>query len=285
MLCISRGQCVGKTLPKRTNKHLFVLVFYHVMCHNLLGKLHLLLSPILLALCLAPLLKEFERRVCMVVLISYIDDSTIIIQSDMWDKNLVKLRSAYTIVFELTQYMGLVLEHSKLEGFHFSWKHGDSNPDINLGYAPYTRATPLHLGTTWRYLGFFYDNALTFHEHVKCYMNKALTTVKAMLALGNSVCGLWPKHKKMLYCACVLPITTYGSRLCLYEGAAMKGPLNSLCKMQRHACLWITGTFKTSPVGAAETLAGMPPIHLHVKKLVEQSHICTCMLQATHTFH
>jgi hypothetical protein len=39
---------------------------------------------------------------------------------------------------------------------------------------------------------------------------------------------------------CVLPITTYGSKLWLYEGAAMKGPLNSLCKMQRHACLWIT---------------------------------------------
>jgi hypothetical protein len=77
----------------------------------------------------------------------------------------------------------------------------------------------------------------------------------------------------------------YGSRLWLYEGAAMKGPLDSLCKMQRHACLWITGAFKTSPVGAAETLAGMPKIHLHVKNLVEQSHICNHMLQATHTFH
>jgi hypothetical protein len=65
----------------------------------------------------------------------------------------------------------------------------------------------------------------------------------------------------------------------------MKGPLDSLCKMQRHACLWITGTFKTSAMGAAETLVGMPPIHLHVKKLVEQSHVYTCVLQASHAFH
>jgi hypothetical protein len=86
----------------------------------------------------------------------------------------------------------------------------------------------------------------------------------------------------MLYCACVLPIATYGSRLWLYEGAAMKGPFNSLCKMQRCACLWITSAVKTSPVGAAETLVGVPPIHLHVKKLVEQSHVHTHMLQATH---
>jgi hypothetical protein len=156
------------------------------------------LSPILSVLCLAPLLKEFERRVRVVVLISYVDNSTIIVQSDTWDKNLVKLKSAYKIVFELTQSMGLVLEHNKLEGFHFSWKHGDSNPDIDLGYAPFTRTTLLHPGTTWRYLGFFFDRALTFREHVKRYMNKALTTVRAMLALGNSVCGLRPKHKRML---------------------------------------------------------------------------------------
>jgi hypothetical protein len=60
------------------------------------------LSPILLALCLAPLLKEFEHRVCMTVLISYIDNGTIIVQADTWGKNLVKLKSAYKIVFELT---------------------------------------------------------------------------------------------------------------------------------------------------------------------------------------
>jgi hypothetical protein len=78
------------------------------------------LSPILSALCLAPLLKEFECRVHVAVLISYVDDGTIIVQSDTWDKNLVKLKSAYKIVFELTQSMGLVLEHNKSEGFHFS---------------------------------------------------------------------------------------------------------------------------------------------------------------------
>jgi hypothetical protein len=76
----------------------------------------------------------------------------------------------------------------------------------------------------------------------------------------------------------------YGSTLWLYEGATMKGPLDSLHKMQRHACLWITSTFKTSPMGAAETLTGMPPIHLHVKKLVEWSHIRTRTLQASHAF-
>jgi hypothetical protein len=153
------------------------------------------LSPILLALCLTPLVKEFECRLHVAVLISYVNNSTIIVQSDMWDNNFVKLKLAYKIVFELTQSMGLVLKHSKSEGFHFSQKHGDSNPDIDLGYAPYTGATPLHPSTTWQYLGFFFDCALTFQEHVKHYTKKALTTMRAMLALRNSVHGLWPKHK------------------------------------------------------------------------------------------
>jgi hypothetical protein len=59
----------------------------------------------------------------------------------------------------------------------------------------------------------------------------------------------------------------------MYEGARMAGPLDSLRVMQRRVCLWITGSFKTSPRGAAETLAGIPPIHLHVQKLVERSHV------------
>jgi hypothetical protein len=84
----------------------------------------------------------------------------------------------------------------------------------------FTLATPLHPGTTWRYLGFFFDCALTFQEHVKCYTNKALTTVRAMLALGNSVHGLQPKHKQMLYCACVLPILCMGA-----DYGSMKGQL------------------------------------------------------------
>jgi hypothetical protein len=85
----------------------------------------------------------------------------------MLEANLPKLVRAYAVVHELTKAMGLILEHTKSKGFHFSRKHGDVNPDIDLGYAPYTGATPLRPGTTWRYLGFFFDCSLTFREHVK----------------------------------------------------------------------------------------------------------------------
>jgi hypothetical protein len=49
------------------------------------------LSPILSALCLTPLLKEFEHRVHVAVLISYVNNSTIIVQLSTWGKNLLSL--------------------------------------------------------------------------------------------------------------------------------------------------------------------------------------------------
>ncbi|TFK83724.1 hypothetical protein K466DRAFT_473709, partial [Polyporus arcularius HHB13444] len=62
----------------------------------------------------------------------------------------------------------------------------------------------------WRYLGIFYDPALTFTAHIKHYAQSALNTVRAMLSLGNSERGLSPRQKRQLYISCVVPLMTYG---------------------------------------------------------------------------
>ena len=40
---------------------------------------------------------------------------------------------------------------------------------------------------TWRYLGFIFDRKLLFHQHINFYANKAVSTVKCMKILGNSI--------------------------------------------------------------------------------------------------
>jgi len=70
-------------------------------------------------------------------------------------------------VFQLTAALGLVLEHEESEAFHFSRKHEDLNPPVNLGYALYTGNTPLVPSKVWRYLGIFFDRKLLFKEHSK----------------------------------------------------------------------------------------------------------------------
>jgi hypothetical protein len=141
------------------------------------------------------------------------DDGTLIVQIKSWDSNLCILREAYGIMFDLLTEFGLVLEHDKLELFHFSRKPGDDNPSLDLGYQPYTEGNPLKPKTYWRYLGFYFDCTLSFKEHVQYYSTKALTTVQAMKMLGNSNRGLLPMQKHLLYRTCILPVATYGYRL------------------------------------------------------------------------
>ncbi|KXN89016.1 hypothetical protein AN958_06424, partial [Leucoagaricus sp. SymC.cos] len=98
----------------------------------------------------------------------------------------------------------------KSEIYNFSRKQGDKNPAINLGFAPFTSSSSLCPKEFWRYLGFFFDRQLLFNEHVCYWSTKALSSVCAMKMLGNSMHGLLPHQKHLLYHLCVVPLATYG---------------------------------------------------------------------------
>ena len=135
----------------------------------------------------------------------------------------------------------LVLEHDKSEVFHFSRARRFNAPSIDLGFAPFTGATPLKPKPVWRYLGFFFDRKLLFREHVKFYATKAFTTVKAMGMLGNSNRGVTPAQKRLLYRSCVVPVYTYGARLWHFRGSRVKGHIKALTQVQSMAARWVTG--------------------------------------------
>jgi Endonuclease/Exonuclease/phosphatase family./Reverse transcriptase (RNA-dependent DNA polymerase). len=241
------------------------------------------LSPILSALYIAPLIHLFERRALALKvdtsILSYVDDGLLVSQGKTYDKTLKELSSSYRIVAGLMDSFGLVMEHDKSEIFHFSRAHNDSNPELDLSAIG---APTLKPKTYWRYLGFFFDRRLSFKEHVRYYSTKALSTVKAMGMLGNSTRGLLPLQKRLLYRSCVVPIATYGYRLWFFAGAPTKAQVSLLATMQRKAALWILGAFCTSPTGGVEALAGLIPIHLHLKKLAKRSCLRTATLPPQH---
>ena len=134
------------------------------------------LSPVLSAIYLCLIMQLFERTLESrgVTLLSYVDDGTIIVQSKSLDDNVAALWAAYGVVFHLFADFALALEHDKSEVFHFDRSHSKHNPSIDLGYAPFTGTTPLKPKPVWRYLGFFFDRKLNFHEHVRFYSTKPL---------------------------------------------------------------------------------------------------------------
>jgi len=52
--------------------------------------------------------------------------------------------------------------------------------------------------------------------------------------------------------------------------------------MQRKAALWITAAFRTSPTGGTEALAGLIPVHLHLRKLADRANLRIATLSDTH---
>jgi hypothetical protein len=67
-----------------------------------------------------------------------------------------------------------------------------------------------------------------------------------------------------IYTAVVRPIVTYAATV-WWPRVKLKTSLAELSKLQRMACLRITGAIRTAPTAAMEALLGLPPLHLQVE--------------------
>ena len=191
------------------------------------------LSPILSMLYLSPLLYILEKRLkslnIPVSLISFVDDGLFISKNKSIGISNAQLFCSYNVLLGLLKKFGLSIEHSKTETFHFNRSHGTFNPpslDLSLLGGPV-----LYPKSSWKYLGFIFDQKLTFHQHIDFYSNKAISTIKCMKILGNSTRGIKRTQKRLLYRCCVLSIALYGFQLWFYNRAPLLYPLKILGKI------------------------------------------------------
>jgi hypothetical protein len=67
-----------------------------------------------------------------------------------------------------------------------------------------------------------------------------------------------------IYTAVVRPIAIYAANI-WWPRVKFKTSQAELSKLQRMACLGITGVMRTAPTAAMEVLLGLPPLHLYVE--------------------
>ena len=177
------------------------------------------LSPILSTLYLSLFLYILENRLknlkIPISILSFVDDGLIVTQNKSFDISNSHLFCSYNVLSKLLDSFGPIIEHSKTEIFHFSRSQGFFNPpplDLSL-----LGGLILQPKDSWRYLGFIFDCKLTFHKHIDHYTNKAISMVKYMKLLGNSLQGISPLQKHLLYRCCILPIALYGFQLWFYN--------------------------------------------------------------------
>jgi len=91
-------------------------------------------SPILSTLYIASILHLFEQQAQALNLgssiLSFVNNSLLVSQRKTYNKTLLKLTSSYKAVTDLIILFGLVMEHDKLEIFHFSRVHNNFNPEL-----------------------------------------------------------------------------------------------------------------------------------------------------------
>ena len=209
----------------------------------------------------------------------FVDDGLWSVSRSTIEGNVQVLQEKYQHTISEFDRIGLRVEHEKTEACHFTRKK--QSPPLDLGEAPFTGDTPLQPVPVLRHLGFYLDQRLTFRHHVRFYGSRAASTAQSLLMLGNSVRGMPPMQRRRLYQSCVLPLMTYGCQL-WYRRKGTKWHIEFLRKAQNTAARWITGAFRTSPAGGAEVLAGLPPVRLHIEKLVNRTGLRANTLMALH---
>ena len=119
----------------------------------------------------------------------------------------------------------------------------------------------LSLSGSVKYLWVVLDSQLTWREHVEVKVRKAHNLLWAGVRVGV---GSETHVVHCLYVAIVRPTISFAS-LAWWPGCQMAGATKKLSKVQRLACLGITGAIHMTPTRAVEALVGLHPLDLVIQ--------------------
>jgi hypothetical protein len=120
------------------------------------------------------------------------------------------------------------------------------------------------LSSEVKYLGITLEKGLTWKKQLDKVINKAYKAFWTCRDTFRKTWGLKPKVIYWIYIAVVRPIVTYAATV-WWPRVKFKRSQAELSKLQRVACLGITGAIKTAPTAVMEVLLGLPPLHLQVE--------------------
>lgn len=190
---------------------------------------------------------------------AYADDLVILIQDQQIDILGGLLTEALLEVERWCLAEGLNVNPQKADLVIFTRKRKlGPLPEIYLAgkVLPYKGST--------KYLGIILDTKLTWNEHIANRTKKATCALWACRRAFGCTWGLQPGILHWMYTAIVRPIITYGA-IVWWPRSTKASTRTQLDRVQRLACLGITGAMRTAPTRAIEVLTGLPPLHLVIE--------------------
>lgn len=223
------------------------------------------ISPLLWLLVVNKILKRMKIK--GVKIVAYADDVVIIISGKHLPTMSDLMQSALKELATWAKQNGLGVNPSKTELVLFTRKY-----KIPPFRKPKMDGQELTLSNEAKYLGIILDSKLTWKRNTEERRKKALNAFYTCKKTFGSRWGMRPHIIHWMYTAIIRPILTYGA-LVWWHATETKSYLSNLTKVQRLACMGITGARRSTPQAALEVILNLLPIEIHIKSIAAKSAI------------
>ena len=191
---------------------------------------------------------------------AYADDGLVLVTGRFMEVVCDRMQVACRTIERWCRRSGLAVNPDKTELIMFTKKR-----NLTRFRSPTIYGVPLTLKEEVKYLGVIIDRKLTWKPHVDNIVKKATTLLWQLRRIVGRKWGLQPQTMMWVYTAIIRPRITYGS-LVWWPAVEKTTYAQRLARLQRLACLGITGAMRTTPGAALNVLLGLPEVTLWIQK-------------------
>jgi ribonuclease HI len=217
------------------------------------------MSPFLWSVVMNELLLELEREGTGVV--AYADDVAIAVSGKYLDTIRDVMQNALRIVAKWASKCGLGINPSKTELVLFTKKY--KIPEVS---PPTVNGIRLAFADRARFLGIILDSKLSWKPNIVERVNKANVAIYSCRNAIGKRWGLKPELVHWLYTAVVRPVLIYGVGV-WWPALDKITYVRMMEKVQRTACMLISGALRTTPTRALEVMFHLIPIDFFGKQM------------------
>ena len=223
------------------------------------------LSPLLWCLVVDDLLVKLNRSGGY--MLGYSDDGVILISGICLKTVCDIMQRLLNTVIQWCGQRQLAIHPAKTELVLFTKKR-----KLGEFRLPTIDGTRLQLSTEVRYLGVTLDSKLTWKSHLDRKCQKAVQTFMQLRRAVGSCWGFTPKVSHWVYTAIIRPMLLYAAIVWWSRAESTITCQQQLAKVQRLACICITGAVRSTPTAALEVLTNLAPLHVVAKQHAMAAH-------------
>ena len=216
------------------------------------------LSPLLWNLVMNELLVTLKAKVPSLLSQGFADDAAIVQAGKDYGTLVDRICEGLRIIDSWCNNKGLKLKPDKTSVIDFTRNTKFKGKSITFN------GILLEKANTVKYLGLHLDSRITWKHHCTTTANKASTVLARCKQMVGKTWGLQPKVTTWIYTAMVRPILDYAV---VVWNPALRNltAVKILTRIQRHACIAISGECQSTPTSALECLLGLTPLDLHLE--------------------